>query len=37
MDIRQFAVPAPLIGSIEANSGHGAPPLSGQEVIHFID
>lgn len=35
IDIRQFAVPCPRIGSIETHSGYGAPPLNGQE-IHFL-
>lgn len=35
MDIRQFAVPCPLTGSIEVNSGYQAPPLTGSE-IHLM-
>lgn len=36
MDIRQFAVPAPRVGSIETHSGYGAPPLSGQEIHQMV-
>ncbi len=36
MDIRQFAVPCPLVGSIETHSGYAAPPLSGQEIHQLI-
>lgn len=36
MDIRQFAVPAPRVGSIETHSGYGAPPLSGQEIHSLV-
>lgn len=32
IETRQFAVPCPRVGSIEVNSGYGAPPLSGQEI-----
>jgi DNA excision repair protein ERCC-2 len=32
LDVRQFALPCPRKGSIEAHSGYGAPPLSGQEI-----
>lgn len=32
LDVRQFAIPCPRVGSIEVNSGYGAPPLSGQEI-----
>lgn len=36
LDARQFAVPCPRVGSIELNSGYGAPPLSGQEIHQQI-
>jgi DNA excision repair protein ERCC-2 len=36
MDIRQFAVPSPRVGSIETHSGYGAPPLSGQEIHTLV-
>jgi DNA excision repair protein ERCC-2 len=36
IDLRQFAVPCPRIGSIDVNSGYGAPPLSGQEIHQNI-
>jgi DNA excision repair protein ERCC-2 len=35
IDVRNFAVPTPLVGSIEAHSGYGASPHTGQE-IHQI-
>lgn len=35
LDVRQFAVPVPRVGSIETHSGYSAPPLNGQE-IHQI-
>lgn len=35
LDAREFALPVPREGSIETNSGYGAPPLNGQE-IHLI-
>ena len=34
-DVRQFAVPSPLVGSIETHSGFGGTPHNGQE-IHQI-
>lgn len=36
MDIRQFAVPSPRVGSIETHSGYGPTPLSGQEIHQMI-
>jgi DNA excision repair protein ERCC-2 len=35
IDVRKFAVPSPLVGSIETHSGYGGTPLNGQE-IHQI-
>ncbi|MBC7713162.1 MAG: DEAD/DEAH box helicase family protein, partial [Rhizobacter sp.] len=35
IDVRQFAVPSPLVGSIESHSGYGGVPKNGQE-IHQI-
>lgn len=35
IDIRNFALPSPLVGSIEGHSGFGGLPLNGQE-IHQI-
>jgi len=36
MDIRQFAVPSPRVGSIETHSGYGPLPLSGQEIHQMV-
>ncbi|MGZ3772366.1 MAG: ATP-dependent DNA helicase [Pseudobdellovibrionaceae bacterium] len=36
LDVRQFAVPCPLTGSIETHSGFGAPPLNGQEIHQVV-
>ncbi|MBC7428677.1 MAG: ATP-dependent DNA helicase [Bacteriovorax sp.] len=35
IDVRKFAIPSPLIGSIESHSGYGGVPKNGQE-IHQI-
>ena len=36
LDVRQFAVPVPRVGSIETHSGYSAPPLNGQEIHQII-
>ncbi|WP_374077879.1 ATP-dependent DNA helicase [Bdellovibrio bacteriovorus] len=36
LDVRQFAVPTPRVGSIETHSGYGAPPMSGQELHQAV-
>ncbi|UOE99777.1 ATP-dependent DNA helicase [Bdellovibrio reynosensis] len=32
VDVKQFSVPVPRVGSIETHSGYGASPVSGQEI-----
>lgn len=36
LDVRQFAVPCPIVGNIETHSGFGAPPISGQEIHQIV-
>ncbi|MGZ3803982.1 MAG: helicase C-terminal domain-containing protein [Pseudobdellovibrionaceae bacterium] len=36
IDVRQFAVPCPMLGSIETHSGYGSPPLNGQELHQIV-
>jgi DNA excision repair protein ERCC-2 len=36
LSARQFAIPAPRIGSIETHSGYGTSPFSGQEIHSLI-
>lgn len=36
LDVRQFAVPCPLVGSIESHSGYGPTPLNGQEIHQMV-
>lgn len=36
LDVRQFAIPCPLVGNIETHSGYGAPPVSGQEIHQIV-
>ena len=35
LNVRQFALPAPRVGSIDSHSGYGALPTTGQEA-HVI-
>ncbi|WII73534.1 ATP-dependent DNA helicase [Bdellovibrio sp. 22V] len=36
LNVKQFALPAPRIGSIETHSGYGATPTSGQEIHQIV-
>lgn len=36
LNVRQFAIPSPLVGSIEVHSGYGQPPTSGQDIHQAI-
>lgn len=36
IDIRNFALPSPLVGSIETHSGYGGTPLNGQEIHQIL-